>query len=617
MLHIFPQLKQLQYNINLLNRLTLKALQNGANIVVAPELATTGYCITAQDVRGGLGLSAPFNSLGYIKNLAVQYSAYITLGIAEISNDSLYNSAIMFKPDGSYFLQRKRGLAGWNARGNIPFNVVPTKYGNIGLAICSDTYLMDWMRIMAINGADLVLTPANWWGDAGQLNTWTTRAYENGVHMVIANRWGTETDNRFNPPYLYNMNDAPSSVIVPTPDYTIAAANQVQFVYRANQSSKPKDTVLFQTLKIPAQSINGYNQTWMLAARQPAAYPQLANTYYRPDLGNRPVPGLPPAGYIKVGVMSYQQYTDVQKNLSIMYNYWNASSKNADILVLPAMGIAIGAIDITNPGWYKNSPWTDLQTFVEQNNIQLLTTSVYVNYGSQYPNRETMVAIQPNKPIVAIPAIHGWSPAYPAPVPPIYIDTDSARVGIVLDHDMLMPETALDLVKIGADILVLPFDYGTDLYTPNALGADNWPYNLLQTYSNIVCHIAASNDYGFGAIVENGGGYISQFVTTGATQGNGFKIIKLNSQTVRKKFLNAYYSFDLDVLLGHNYKEIPLRPVEMQETSLEIKPSNYGSIASKRSANKKKKTEIKTAVVSNGELREKKRHLLPPGLNHK
>jgi len=180
-----------------------------------------------------------------------------------------------------------------------------------------------------------------------------------------------------------------------------------------------------------------------------------------------------------------------------------------------------------------------------------------------------------------------------------------------------MPETALDLVKIGADIIVLPFDYGTDLYTPNTLSADNWPYNLLQTYSNIVCHIVASNDYGFGAIVENGGGYISQFVTTDAAQGNGFKIIKLNSQTVRKKFLNAYYSFDLDVLIGHNYKEIPLRPVEMQETSLEIKPSNYGSIASKPLVNKKKKTEIKTAVVSNGELREKKRHLLPPGLNHK
>jgi len=615
MLHMFPQLGMLQSNIELVNRLTLQALQRGANIVVAPELATTGYSITATQVRGGLGLTAPFSSLSYIKELAGQYNAYIVVGIAEIGvNDSLYNSAVMFKPDGSYFVQRKRGLAGWNARGNVPFNVVPTPYGNIGIAICSDTYLMDWMRIMAINGADLVLTPANWWGSAGQLNTWTTRAYENGVHMVVANRWGSEVDKRFDPPYTYNMNDAPSAVIQPGPNYTISPGNQVQFVYRAEQTSHPNDTVLIQVVKIPANDVISSNQTWMLTARQPTAYPQISNSYYRPDRGNKQAPGLPPGGYCKLGVMSFWPSTDPKINLNKMYSYWSSSARNADVLVLPAMGISIGPIDSTNPKWTNMSPWTDLQKFIENSGIQLLITSTYSNYGSSYPNRETSIVMQPHKPIIAIPAIHGWLNAWPAPVPPIYIDTDSARIGIVLDHDILLPETALDLVKSGSDIVVFPFDFGVSPLISDTVKADNWPYNLLQTYSNIVCHIAGSNDFGMGGIVENGGGFIQGFYTTNADAGQAFKIVKLNSQLVRTKYLNAYYDFDLDALLGYaNVDTLTVPKASLPASHIKSTSSSIND----KAIHAKENSHFNKLTAPRRDPFEKQRLLSPPGSKHK
>jgi predicted amidohydrolase len=599
LLHLYPALKNLTYNIGLLNQFTEKAFEGGASIVVAPELVTTGYCITADDVRNGLGLSAPFTQLSVIRQLAMKYNGYVIAGIAEIGSDSnLYNSAIMFKPDGSYFIQRKRGIAMWNNRGNLPFNVVPTPYGNIGIAICSDTYLMDWVRIMTINGADIIITPANWWGDAGQLNTWTNRAYENGVQMIVANRWGTETDNRFSPPFTYDMNDAPSAVIRPGADYTIDPGEQIALVYRANEMATPADTILYAPVMI-ARSRLSNNNTWMYRARQAAAYPQIANPYYRPDEGNQPAPGFPPAGIVQAGCMSWWPNTDYHVNLTSLYNYWNNSNRNADVLVLPSFAVSTGLIAGQNPDWYKVSPWTDLQQFIESNSIQLLVTTSF-QYIANQPNVESAVIFRPGQQPLLVPAIHGWSPALPYPVPPLYFDLDSARVGIILDHDALLPETILDLSKAGSDLIVFPFDYGTSAFKSSATSADNWPFNLLQTSSNVVTHIVASNDYGFGMCVVNGGGYIQQLVTTNADSGNAFQIIPLDSRLVRTKYLNAYYDFDLQTLLGYAAPIVAVRPERMPAQQKLQRPL--------RKQNKKART---TVGLTDEDLR---RQVLPPGL---
>jgi len=593
MLHLYPQLNQLQYNLNLLSKYVTQALQGGAKIVVTPELVTTGYCITPSMVRDSLGIPAPnYPKLSFIRNLAMQYGAYIVIGFAEIgTNDSLYNSAIMYSPDGSYFLQRKRGVAYWNTRGNLPFGVMPTPYGNIGLAICSDTYLMDWMRIMTINGANLILTPANWWG-TGQVTIWKTRAYENGINMVVANRWGTETDTRFGPPYTYYMNDGPSAVVNPGVAGSIAGGDQVQYVYRSQQVPNPSDTVLYQNVTVNT----GANNTWMYYARQPAAYTGIASGYYLPAPYYQPAPNLPAAGTINTGIMSYWPSTDPQTNLNKMYAYWNASSKNTDVLVLPSYSTMVGLVNGSNPGWYNSFPWTNLQSFVNSNNIKILTTSFVTLSNSQYNNGESIAIFQAGKTPILIPEIHSWWNSRPAPVPPLYIDIpNKGRVGVLLDHDALMPETTMDLAKLGADLIIYPFDYGTTGFISDTTFGDNWPYDLIETYSNVCCHIAASNDYGFGMIVNNGGGYIASTTTTNADAGNEFQIVGLPASTVRTKYLNYYYNFDLQSLLGSSY--------------------NAGMVSALEEINKNPKSPMDYLPNNESDkLFELRRQVLPPGM---
>jgi len=300
--------------------------------------------------------------------------------------------------------------------------------------------------------------------------------------------------------------------------------------------------------------------------------------------------------------MSWWPTTNYTANLSSLYNYWNNSSKNTDVLVLPSFAVSVGLIQNQNPSWYSVSPWTDLQQFIESNKIQLLVTSTYQSMSTQ-PNVESVLIFQPGKQPIRVPAIHAWSPAAPYPVQPLYFDLDSARVGVVLDHDALMPETILDLSKAGADVVILPFDYGTTPFAPSSISSDNLPYNLLQTYSNVVTHIVASNDYGFGMCVVNGGGYIQNLVTTNADNGNAFQIVPLDSRLVRTKYLNAYYNFDLQTLLGYPYL--------VAASNKNKKKVQYYEMMGQA---KKMKSHETVTKPSEKEL---KRQVLPPGLRLK
>jgi predicted amidohydrolase len=610
LLHLYPQLYQVSSNVQLITSFAEQALRAGAKIVVAPELATTGYSITPQQVRDSLGMRAPFPQLAPVRHLATIYGAYIALGIAEIgSDDSLYNSVILFAPDGSAVVQRKRGIAYWNARGDTPFTVVSTPYGKIGMVICSDTYLMDWTRILALEGADIILTPANWWGQAGQLPIWMTRAAENGVQLVVANRWGTERDPRFltpaDTPYVYNMNDAPSAVVAPGPSESIAPGRQLQLVFRANEDPQPRNRILFDTLRVlPGHSSRG-GGPWSLISRETAAYQSLANGWYRPDSGNRPIPGLPAAGLTRVGVMSYVSSPDPIATFGRMDSLWRASGAPVDVLALPSYGLAIGPVP-SDSNWAQAAPWPAVQSFVEAHGIQLLVTSAYASANG--PNREAAIIVRPGVPMQLVPVTQGWPPATGYRRPPVLVDLGHARVGIVVDRDALLPEMSLSLAKSGADIVLSPFDFGTRAFAPDSGRGVPWPYNLWLTRANDGVSVVATNDFGFGMIVSNGGGYIDTLVTTRADQGRAFGMLALNSASTRTKYLNAYYSFDLQALLAGQ------RQVALRTRSAAARATAAGAVA--RTAPRARRVAALAAPALLVPLADSVQHqrAMPPGL---
>src|SRR5690348_9262984 len=141
LVHSNPVLGDVQTNVARLNSLVDQAFKGGAKVVVTPELATTGFSITRDQVLASLGFSAPYPELIAIESLAKQYKGYVAVGIAEVAaQGKVFNSIVLFGPTGRVASQEKRGLSGWHDRGELPFEIFATPYGELATIICSDSY---------------------------------------------------------------------------------------------------------------------------------------------------------------------------------------------------------------------------------------------------------------------------------------------------------------------------------------------------------------------------------------------------------------------------------------------------------------------------------------------
>lgn len=85
---------------------------------------------------------------------------------------------------------------GYYAPGDTGVPVYDTRAGRIGVAICYDRHYPEYMRALALGGAELVVVP-----QAGALDEWPEGLYEaemrvaafqNGYHVALCNRVGKE-----------------------------------------------------------------------------------------------------------------------------------------------------------------------------------------------------------------------------------------------------------------------------------------------------------------------------------------------------------------------------------------------------------------------------------------
>jgi predicted amidohydrolase len=143
------------------------AAQSGANIVVVPELALSGYVF--DDAEEARGLAEPIDgpTVEAWSALAREHELVIAGGVAELADDgSLFNSAVLIDRDGLRACYRKAHL--WDREklvfepGSAPPPVLDTVHGRIGLMICYDVEFPEWVRLPALAGAELLLVPLNW-----------------------------------------------------------------------------------------------------------------------------------------------------------------------------------------------------------------------------------------------------------------------------------------------------------------------------------------------------------------------------------------------------------------------------------------------------------------------
>jgi 5-aminopentanamidase len=162
---VAPRIADLQAN----RRLSLSAIADaaaaGADVIVLPELVTSGYVFESVEEAAAVAI-APDHAL-FEQWAAEAAGAVVVGGFAERGDDGLvYNSAAVVDQSGVIGVYRKVHLWDreklWFAPGGEPPRVFDTPAGRIGVLVCYDLEFPEMPRTLALAGAELICVPTNW-----------------------------------------------------------------------------------------------------------------------------------------------------------------------------------------------------------------------------------------------------------------------------------------------------------------------------------------------------------------------------------------------------------------------------------------------------------------------
>jgi len=180
----------------------------GAELVAFPELAFAPFYPQQPPTCDARDLAEPVPgpTTSAFQALARELGVVIVLNVFERDGDVAYDCSPVIDADGT-LVGRTRMVhiteypcfheQQYYAPGNLGAPVFDTRVGRVGVAICYDRHFPEYMRALALNGADLVVVP-----QAGVVDEWPagffegemcTAAFQNGYFVALCNRVGAET----------------------------------------------------------------------------------------------------------------------------------------------------------------------------------------------------------------------------------------------------------------------------------------------------------------------------------------------------------------------------------------------------------------------------------------
>ena len=210
-----PASEDIRKNVAQLARWTDEQLgQDGADLVVLPELSTTPYFAIRRDQRFfDWAEPIPGRATELFGDIAAKHHATIVLPLFERAPDGRYhNAAVVLGPDGALIAGHGGGMEFHHYRkchvpsvDNPPdtvacedhyfspgdgFPVFEIPKARIGVLICFDRWFPEAWRMLMFEGAQIVVVPMVAWGfvEGPYLAMLQSRAVENAVFVVSCNR---------------------------------------------------------------------------------------------------------------------------------------------------------------------------------------------------------------------------------------------------------------------------------------------------------------------------------------------------------------------------------------------------------------------------------------------
>lgn len=193
------------------------AASKGAELVVLQELHNSLYfCQVESTDNFDLAEPIPGPSTEFYSQVAKDNNVVLVTSLFERRAAGLYhNTAVVFEKDGSIAGKyRKMHIPDdpayyekfYFTPGDLGFHPIPTSVGVLGVQVCWDQWYPEGARLMALQGAELLIYPTaiGWESSdtdeekARQLGAWQTvqrgHAVVNGLPVIAVNRCGWEPD---------------------------------------------------------------------------------------------------------------------------------------------------------------------------------------------------------------------------------------------------------------------------------------------------------------------------------------------------------------------------------------------------------------------------------------
>jgi N-carbamoylputrescine amidase len=184
-----------------------RAAARGAKVVCYSELAFDPFYPQRRATARSADLAeaVPGPTTEMFAERAAELGVAVVLNVFERDGERTYDSSPVIGPDGA-LLGKTRMVhitdyerfheRGYYAPGDRGAPVYDTPFGRIGVAICYDRHYPEYMRALALGGAEVVFIP-----QAGAVGEWPeglfeaemrVAAFQNGYFTALCNRVGPE-----------------------------------------------------------------------------------------------------------------------------------------------------------------------------------------------------------------------------------------------------------------------------------------------------------------------------------------------------------------------------------------------------------------------------------------
>ncbi|MBB3772568.1 putative amidohydrolase [Angulomicrobium tetraedrale] len=438
-----PTLFEKERNIARLVAMVRQAAEAGADLIVTPEMGTTGYCWFDRAEVAPFVETIPGPTTGRFAQVAREQGCHIVIGMPEVdpATGLYYNAAVLIGPSGVVGTHRKThpyiSEPKWSAPGDLGHQVFDTPIGRIALLVCMDIHFIETARLAGLGGADIICHISNWLAERTPAPYWITRAVENSCYLIEANRWGLERTVQFSGGSCVIGPDGAIEAVIDGGDGIAYAQIDLE---RARARRMLGESVFEQRRPELYMELPTHTHSW-----NPLDFFAL--------YGHRP---LPPGRRSRVAVAQFAPTGDVSANLARIEELaaQAAHETGAELVVFPERALtgleAPAAVRLDGPALAR------LIAIAARHRVHIIAGLAEEDDAGLY-NSAVLVGPQGvvgrHRKLHLDASDHNW--ATPGADWGVF-DTMFGRVGVLIGHDAAFPEAGRVLALRGCDLILCP-----------------------------------------------------------------------------------------------------------------------------------------------------------------